>query len=197
MDINMFYHSFGQHCLSCRRTRDLIFVNLKKKIKIRLPPRTQWGLTAPPDPSCKMLVLTTLSKNRSRATAFTHNIPGYNLHICSLVKVLQPCDLIACQTVQENLHACSSQQVHQDIVHELGRSQSEIHPRREAVDTCPQRHGGDSSSSMGRGCKPAEKCNRIELRLRVVVAVRGCIWVIYRVSERVRPPLGALDSSVM
>ena len=25
MDINKIYHSFGQHCLSCRRPRDLIF----------------------------------------------------------------------------------------------------------------------------------------------------------------------------
>ena len=59
------------------------------------------------------------------------------------------------------------------------------------MDTRPQRHGGDSSGSMWRGCKPAEKCNRIELRLRVVV--RGCIWVISRVSERVRPPSRAIQ----
>ena len=31
MDINKIYHSFGQHCLSCRRPRDLIFNRLLSK----------------------------------------------------------------------------------------------------------------------------------------------------------------------
>ena len=71
----------------------------------------------------------------------------------SLVKVLQPRDLAASETVQENLHAGPSQQVHQDVVHEgLRGPQAKVDPCREAVDVGPERHGGDGSSSMWIGC---------------------------------------------
>ena len=61
MDINQIYHSFGQHChcLSCRRPRDLIFTRT---------PLGPYSAPPPQTPSWKRLVLTTLLKNRSRAT---------------------------------------------------------------------------------------------------------------------------------
>ena len=72
MDINKIYHSFGQHCLSCPRTRDLILSFkrlLSKSACLRgSAPDPAGAVQRSQTPSWKRLVLTTLLKNRSRAT---------------------------------------------------------------------------------------------------------------------------------
>ena len=73
MDINKIYHSFGQHCLSFLSQRPdfpLIFKRLLSKSACLRgsAPDPAGDLLCPKTPSWKRLVLTTLLKNRSRAT---------------------------------------------------------------------------------------------------------------------------------
>ena len=57
MDINKFYHSFGQHCAYPAVDPETWFSVNFQKIVVKIRPGPRWGLTAPPDPQLEKVGL--------------------------------------------------------------------------------------------------------------------------------------------